>query len=94
MPDVPTALPDKVAVRALIRARGYTVTEIALKIGRPAATIYAITGRRKARPTGLGILRQLADALSTPRRPVRLSDICNWTGDDDIGSGAETKIPA
>lgn len=88
MPDVPTALPDKAKVRALIRARGYTVTEIALKMGRPPSSLHNITGR--TRPTSLTLLREIADALSTPKRPVRLSDICDWTGDDDIEPEPET----
>jgi transposase-like protein len=94
MPDIPTALPDKARVRALIRARGYSITDVARKIGRPPATLFAITGRSTPKPTGVTILRQLAEALSTPARPVRVSDISDWTGDDDIESEPETKVPA
>jgi hypothetical protein len=94
MPDIPTALPDKVKVRALIRARGYSITDVARKIGRPPATLFAITGRSTPKPTGVTILRQLADALSTPARPVRVGDISDWTGDDDTGSDTEMKAPA
>lgn len=83
MPDIPTALPDKAKVRALIWQRGYTIEGVARQMGRPTSTMYAITGRRKPKPTGLKILRQLADVLSTPSRPVRVSDISDWTGDDD-----------
>jgi transcriptional regulator with XRE-family HTH domain len=94
MPDVPTAIPDKVLIRALIRARGYSVTDFARRIGRSPASIWAITGAQP-RPTSLTLLRQIAGGLSTSRRPVKLSDISDWAGeDDDIESGAETKIPA
>jgi hypothetical protein len=93
MPDIPTALPDRVKVRALIKGRGYQIDGFARKIGFRPVTLYAITGRR-ARPTSLQVLRRLAAELSTPANPVKVSDICDWTGDDDIESGAETKIPA
>jgi hypothetical protein len=94
MPDVPTALPDKVAIRALIRERGYRINDIARAIGCPPSSLYDLTGRITRRPRSLALLRQLAAFLSTPKRPVRVSDICDWTGDDDIESDAETKIPA
>lgn len=93
MPDVPTAIPDRVKIRALIRARGYSVTDVARKIGRPPGTLFAITGRAP-RPTGVTLLRQLADALSTPARPVRVGDICDFTGDDDIDSEPEPEALA
>ena len=92
MPDVPTALPDKAKVRALIRARGYSITDVARKIGRPPASLFAITGR--TRPTSVTLLRQVASALSTPARPVKVSDISDWTGDDDTESEPEMKVPA
>ena len=92
MPDIPTALPDRVKVRALIKGRGYQIDGFARNIGLSRWTLYCITGR--TRPTSLKILRRIAAGLSTPARPVRLSDICDWTGDDDIESGAETKLPA
>ena len=80
MPDVPTALPDKAKVRALINTRGYQVDDFARILGIPPSTLYNITGR--TRPTSLRILRRIAAELSTPARPVRLSDISDWTGDD------------
>jgi hypothetical protein len=94
MPDTPTALPDKAKIRALIRERGYEIGDLARKMGRPPATLYAITGRRKPKPTGIKILRPLAEALSTAARPVRVSDISDWTGDDDTESEPEPKVPA
>lgn len=94
MPDVPTALPDRVAIRALIRKRGWRIIDLARKIGCPPSSIYDLTGRITPLPRSVALLRQIAAALSTPSRPVKVSDICDWTGDDDIESGAETKIPA
>lgn len=94
MPDIPTALPDKVAIRALIRKRGYRVADIAREIGCPPSSIYDLTGRNTPLPRGVYLLRQVAAVLSTPKRRVKVSDISDWAGDDDIESGAETKIPA
>ena len=99
MPDIPSALPDKVRLRALIRARGYRVADIAREIGCPPSSIYDLTGRNTPVPRGVYLLRQVADILSTPSKRVKVSDFSDWTGDDDIdpddvGSGAETKIPA
>ena len=82
MPDIPTALPDRVKIRALIRERGYSVTDVARKIGRPPGTLFAITGRQP-KPTGVTLLRQLAAALSTQRKPVSVSDISDWPDEDD-----------
>jgi len=92
MPDVPTALPDKAKVRALIKGRGYQIDGFARNIGVSPWTLYSITGRQ--RRTSLKMLRRIAAGLSTPARPVRLSDISDWDGDDDIGSDTETRIPA
>lgn len=94
MPDIPTALPDKAKVRALIWQRGYTIEGVARQMGRPRSTLYAITGRREPKPTGLKILRQLAAVLSTPARPVKLSDISDWAGDDDIEPEALASLDA
>lgn len=82
MPDIPTALPDRVKVRALIRARGYSIEGVARRMDRPPGTLYAITGRRKPKPTGVEILADLAAVLSTPARRVRVRDISDWTGDE------------
>jgi hypothetical protein len=92
MPDVPTALPDKAKVRALIKGRGYQIDGFARNIGLSPWTLYSITGR--TRPTSLKILRRITAGLSTPARPVRLSDISDWAGDDDIESEPEPKVPA
>jgi len=95
MPDVPTALPDKAKVRALIKGRGYQVDCFARNIGLSPWTLYAVTGR--TRPVSLRVLRRIAAGLSTPANPVKIGDISDWAGediDDDIESGAETKIPA
>ncbi len=94
MPDIPTALPDKVRIRALIRKRGYKITDIARKIGCPPSSIYDLTGRNTPVPRGVPLLRQVAHVLSTPALPVKVSDISDWTGDDDIESEPEPKVPA
>ena|SRR5487761_1856515 len=97
MPDIPTALPDKVAIRALIRKRGYRINDIARALGCPPSSLYDLTGRVRRRPRSLALLRDLAAFLSTPKRPVKVSDISDWTGDDDeddIGNEPETKVPA
>src|SRR6266704_326730 len=88
MPPIPTAIPDRTKIRALTWERGYSISGLARKIGRPPATLWAITGG-KPRPTGVPLLRQIAHGLS-----VRVSDISDWDGDDDTESDAETKIPA
>ena len=87
MPDIPTAIPDRAKIRALIWERGYSISGLARKIGRPPATLWAITGGQP-RPTGVPLLRQIAHGLN-----VRISDISDWDG-DDIESGAETRISA
>jgi len=92
MPDVPTALPDKAKVRALIRARGYSISELARKLGRPPASLFAITGR--TRPTSVTLLRQVAGALSTRANPVRISDISDWTGDEDESEPETQRLSA
>jgi hypothetical protein len=94
MPDVPTALPDTVKIRALTRERGYRIKDIARKIGCPESSIYDLTGRKVPLPRSVALLRQLAAVLSTPKRPVKVSDISDWDGDDDIESEPEPKVPA
>jgi hypothetical protein len=94
MPDVPTALPDKVKIRALIRKRGYRINDIARQIGCPPSSIYDLTGRNTPLPRSVALLSQVARVLSTPKTVVKVSDISDWDGDDDTESDAETKIPA
>lgn len=94
MPDTPTALPDRAKVRSLIRERGFSIRGAARRIGRPPGTLYAITGRTVPKPTGVEILADLAALLSTPKHRVRVSDISDWTGDDDTGSEPEPKALA
>jgi hypothetical protein len=94
MPDVPSALPDKVRLRALIRKRGYRSIDIARKIGCPPSSIYDLTGRNTPLPRSVALLSQVARILSTPAKPVRVSDISDWDGDDDIESEPEPKVPA
>lgn len=93
MPDIPSARPDKVKIRALIRARGYKITDIAHWIGVPPSSIYDLTGRNIPVRRGVPLLRDVAAVLSTPKRPVKVSDISDWDGDDDE-SEPEPKVPA
>ena len=94
MPDIPAALPDKVKIRALIRERGYRINDLAHQIGCPPSSIYDLTGRNTPQPRGVYLLRQVARVLSTPNKTIRVSDISDWKGDDDIESEPETKVPA
>jgi hypothetical protein len=88
MPPVQTAKPDGAKIKELMKARGYSgVTHFAHAIGRPRQSIWNIVGYEPQ--TSLWFLRQIARGLR-----VRVSDISDWTGDDDTGSDAETKIPA
>jgi transcriptional regulator with XRE-family HTH domain len=81
-------VPDKVKIRALIRRRGDTITDFAREIGIPRDQIWSITSRAVPRPVAVRTLRPIARGLR-----VRLSDISDWTGDDDIWE-AEAKVPA
>jgi hypothetical protein len=88
MPPVQTAKPDGAKIRELMQARGYTgVTHFARAISRPRQSIWNIIGYEPQ--TSLWYLRQIARGLG-----ARVSDISDWTGDDDTESDAETKIPA
>jgi hypothetical protein len=89
MPDIPSAVPDKAKIRALIHRRGDTITEFAREIGIPRDKIWDITSRATPRPVAVRTLRPIARGLR-----VRLSDISDWDGDDDLHEDAETKIPA
>lgn len=89
MPDIPSAVPDKVKIRALIRRRGDSITDFALAVGVPRDRIWDITGRAEPRPVAVRVLRPIARGLR-----VKISDISDWDGDeDDTWRGAE-KIPA
>jgi transcriptional regulator with XRE-family HTH domain len=87
MPVVATAKPDGAKIRALIKERGYTVTEFARKIGRARQSIWNIAGYEL--PVSITFLRQIARELG-----VKVSEISDWTGDGDMESDAEMKVPA
>ena len=90
MAVIPTAMPDSAKIRALIWERGYSQAEFARKIGRPARTLYAILNDKPPRAASVTLMRQIARGLR-----VKVSDISNWTGDDDLyDTETETKIPA
>jgi DNA-binding XRE family transcriptional regulator len=95
---VPAAQPDPAKIRALIWNRGTSQADFARAIGRPPRTLYSILNDTPTPRASITLLRQIAMGLSTPHRRVRPSDISDWAGDDDIdddiGSDAETKIPA
>ena len=84
MPLVPTTMPDRPKIKALIWERGYTISEFARKIGRKPHSVWAITGA-SPRPTSITFIRQIARGLN-----VKPSDISDWDGDDDIESEPET----
>ena len=85
MPVKPMCQPDGPVIKELIRKRGYTMAGFARKIGRPQSVD---TMRNmclaKAPPASVEFIRHIAKGLSTPRRPVKPSDISDWTGDDDL----------
>jgi DNA-binding Xre family transcriptional regulator len=89
MPDIPSAVPDKAKIRALIRRRGDSITDFAREIGIPRDKIWDITSRGTPRPVAVRTLKPIARGLR-----VRLSDISDWDGDDDIWDDPEMKIPA
>jgi DNA-binding Xre family transcriptional regulator len=88
MPDIPSAVPDKAKIRALIYRRGDSITDFAREIGIPRDKIWDITSRGTPRPVAVRTLKPIARGLR-----VRLSDISDWAGDDDTWD-AETKVPA
>ena len=77
--------PDGPVIKALIYRRGYTMAGFARKINRPQSVD---TMRNmclaKAPPASVEFIRMIAKGLSTPRRPVKPSDISDWDGDDDL----------
>jgi transcriptional regulator with XRE-family HTH domain len=79
MPDIPSAVPDKVKIRALIRRRGDSISDFAREIGVHRDRIWDITSRGTPRPVAIRTLRPIARGLR-----VRLSDISDWTGDEDV----------
>ena len=85
MPSVPTAIPDREKIKALIWERGYSVNEFARKIGRKPGSVWAVTGAAP-RPISVTFIRQIARGLK-----VRPSEISDWTGDDDDVTEPETR---
>lgn len=85
MPVKPMCQPDGPEIKRRIFARGYTMAGFARKIRRPQSvdTMRNVC-LEKAPPTSVEFIRQIAAGLSTPRRPVKPSDISDWTGDDDL----------
>ena len=88
MPDIPSAVPDKIKIRALIRRRGDTISDFAREIGVHRDKIWDITSRAKPRPVAIRTLRPIARGLR-----VNLRDISDWDG-DDIEAEPEPKVPA
>ena len=88
MPDIPSALPDKVKIRRLIRRRGDSITDFAREIGIPRDKIWDITSRAEPRPVAIRTLRPIARGLR-----VKVSDISDWDG-DEIDSEPEPKALA
>lgn len=96
MPDIPVAVPNKALIRTLIYRRGDSISDFAQEIGVPRDRIWDITSRTVSRPVAIRILKPIARGLSTRTRPVRISDISDWDGDDlwDDEDELEPKIPA
>ena len=87
MPPVPIAQPDGPEIRRLIRARGYSVTDFARRLGRHPQSIWVITGRADRPAASTRFIRQLARELG-----VKPSDISDMP--DDTGSEPEPKALA
>jgi transcriptional regulator with XRE-family HTH domain len=77
MPDIPSAVPDKAKIRALIHRRGDTISDFAREIGVHRDKIWDITSRTTPRPVAIRTLKPIARGLR-----VKLSDISDWDGDD------------
>ena len=88
MPPVPTATPDRVKIREMIRERG-TVAAFARKLGRHPQSLFDLANTSRQMDVSVTFLRQIARELG-----VKVSDISDWTGDDDSESDAEMKVPA
>ena len=85
MPPRPTCQPDGPEIKRRIFARGYSMAAFARKIGRPqSATTMRNICMVNADRASVEFIRQIAKGLSTPKHPVRPSDISDWTGDDDL----------
>jgi hypothetical protein len=85
MPVKPMCQPRGPVIRELIRNRGYTIAGFSRKINHPQSvdTIRNIC-LAKSQRCSVEFIRKIAKGLSTPRRPVKPSDISDWTGDDDL----------
>jgi hypothetical protein len=95
MPVKPMCQPDGPEIKRRIRSRGYTMAGFARKIGRPQSVdSMRNVCLEKAPPMSVEFIRQVAKGLSTPRRPVKPSDISDWTGDDDLYEETEPKAMA
>jgi transcriptional regulator with XRE-family HTH domain len=74
-------------IRRLRVALGLTAAQLAPRVGlHPKSLMQTESKNRRISDVTAS---RLARALG-----VRMSDISDWDGDDDTGSGAETKIPA
>jgi IS30 family transposase len=78
MPPVPTAKPDGPKIHALIRERGYSVTDFARRLARHPQSIWVITGRTDRPVASKKFIRQIARELG-----VRPSEISDMEDDDD-----------
>jgi transcriptional regulator with XRE-family HTH domain len=95
MPVKPMCQPDGPEIKRRIKARGYTMAGFARKIRRPQSvdTIRNVC-LANAVPVSVEMIRQIAAGLGTPKRPVKPSDISDWTGDDDLYEEPEPKALA
>ena len=82
----PGLTPDGPKIRRLRVGLGLTVRQVADRI---CFTPQTVRHSEHGRPVSDVYISRLSKVLG-----VSMSDISNWTEDDDTGSGAETKIPA
>jgi len=95
MPVKPMCQPDGLEIKRRIFERGYSKAAFARKIGRPQSTdSMRNICLEKAAPVSVEFIRMIAKGLSTPRRPVKPSDISDWTGDDEFYEETEPKALA
>jgi transcriptional regulator with XRE-family HTH domain len=82
----PGLTPDGPKIRGLRVGLGLTTAEVAARVRYDPQTI-----RRAERGGSVSdvLVSRLARTLG-----VSMRDISDWDGDDDIESGAETKVPA
>jgi hypothetical protein len=83
MAKIPSCQPDGPKLRALIFKTGRSVPEFARSVGRNPRSVWGILSRGDR--ASITFMRPIARGLG-----VKVSDISDWTGDDDIAPEPET----